>query len=560
MLRSALLSAALVILVAAEDEVASPVACGIAATLMGTVFVIMLLYYLFNWPDPDIRRYSYETVSSTVSIFCAVLLFQSFQNTVDYFMDGKPLWQCILAAFIHRLWWHAVLQFLLAYITKSICHPEELRADIINEGGERKFENVELWAKCVGLILAHMTGFAWIAAWGTVQQSPWFAQNWYISLLVVPASFITNIPLLKLTDCFRSRIANAGDGESDKLETMWNEEVADAENDITALGLSFLTVQSVKFLICGTLANVEGEEDEALTYGHTGRDCVLLYLFGALCIPIFCAVKVKLAKLEKAEDEEKEEKKEQAKEVRKKEQKSEEEKEKEEEEAEKAEKFARNLDITVATFVMGTAWSWFYATKWTLGAQNWGWAGNAQILTLSEAVISSIVCFSFIFVLDKLADADWTPDEADECCKAMITAIGVFVGFAWEQAFDAGVAALGSNTPCPVFTKQLMAIACALVVVPAWKMHIAPVIFKEGWRFGFIASHATPYIDEEDEDGLKHYFGQLRHLCTGHKAYLDNPELKKNLMRLLKDQLKGLKEDEHDDAPYHPLPDLSSSV
>merc|ERR1712224_800579 len=88
-------------------------------------------------------------------------------------------------------------------------------------------------------------------------------------------------------DCFRSRIANAGDGESDKLETMWNEEVADAENDITALGLSFLTVQSVKFLICGTLANVEGEEDEALTYGHTGRDCVLLYLFGALCIPIF---------------------------------------------------------------------------------------------------------------------------------------------------------------------------------------------------------------------------------------------------------------------------------
>jgi len=91
-------------------------------------------------------------------------------------------------------------------------------------------------------------------------------------------------------------------------------------------------------------------------------------------------------------------------------------------------------------------------------------------------------------------------------------------------------------------------------------MHIAPVIFKEGWRFGFIASHATPYIDEEDEDGLKHYFGQLRHLCTGHKAYLDNPELKKNLMRLLKDQLKGLKEDEHDDAPYHPLPDLSSSV
>merc|ERR1719515_176105 len=102
--RSALLWASLVCLAAAE-EVASPVACAVAATLFGTVFVVMCLYYLFNWPDPDIRRYSFEIVSSTISIFAAVLLFQSFQGTLDYFMDGRPTWQCIAAAFTHRLWW-----------------------------------------------------------------------------------------------------------------------------------------------------------------------------------------------------------------------------------------------------------------------------------------------------------------------------------------------------------------------------------------------------------------------------------------------------------------------
>lgn len=563
-MRSALLAASLVAL-AAADEVASPVACGIAATLMGTVFVIMILYYLFNWPDPDIRKYSYDTVSSTVSIFCAVLLFQSFQNTVDYFMDGQPLGWCIFVAFAHRFFWHAFLQISLAYITKSICHSDKVRADIISEeeGGREKFESCELWAKCVGLLLAHMTGFAWIAAWGTVQQAPWFAQNWYFSWLVVPASFITNIPLLKLTDCVRDKIASSGDPDDvDKLETMWNEVVADAENDITALGVSFLTVQSVKFLICGTLANVEGEEDEELTYGHSVRDCVLLYLFGTICIPIFCAVKLKLAALEEGEEKEAEEKEEEAKNRRYVELTDEERaerKEKQEEEkeaAEKNEKFARNLDIICATFVMGMAWSYFYATKWALGAMPLNWGGNAQILTLSEAVVSSTVCFSCIFVLDKLADADWTSDKADECIKCVISAIGVFVGFAWEQAFDAGVAALGSNTPRPVLTKQLMAIACALVVVPAWRLHIAPVIFQEGWRFGFIASHVTKYVDDEDEEGLMHYFKQLEHLCTGHRAYKENTVLKRQLIDLLKGQLHALKDE---DEPYHQMPELADT-
>merc|ERR1712100_707264 len=115
----------------------------------------------------------------------------------------------------------------------------------------------------------------------------------------------------------RDWVAKGGDGETDKLEKLWDEEVEEAENDITALGLSFLTVQSVKFWFCGTLANVEGEKEE-----------------------------------EEAEQSPRRRKK------------SQEEIEEEEEKAEAAEAKARKLDQWIATFVMNMAWSFFYSTKW----------------------------------------------------------------------------------------------------------------------------------------------------------------------------------------------------
>merc|ERR1719171_617899 len=131
-------------------------------------------------------------------------------------------------------------------------------------------EGVELNAKCWGLILAHMTGFASINAWGTVQQTAFFSQNWIISWLVVPAALITNIPLLKFTAWMRKSIAG---GNEDELEKMWDE-----------------------------------EEEEAQTFGHVPTDYICLYLFGTLCIPVFCKFIVMLHELEEAEEKEKERK------------------------------------------------------------------------------------------------------------------------------------------------------------------------------------------------------------------------------------------------------------
>merc|ERR1719443_1470137 len=148
-------------------------------------------------------------------------------------------------------------------------------------------------------------------------------------------------------------------------------------------------------------------------------------------------------KLKKVEDAEEEEGKEEESESPRRRKKSQEEIEEEEEKAEAAEAKARKLDQWIATFAMNMAWSFFYSTKWALGSIP-GWSGNTEILCLTEAVVVSVVCFAMIFVLDWFADQEWTPDEVDECIIKTIGAIGILIGFSWEQSFDASVAAPGS--------------------------------------------------------------------------------------------------------------------
>jgi len=50
--------------------------------LLGMISFVMVLFYLTNWPDDDIRFYSLQITSTTISIFCAVLLFTGFNQLI----------------------------------------------------------------------------------------------------------------------------------------------------------------------------------------------------------------------------------------------------------------------------------------------------------------------------------------------------------------------------------------------------------------------------------------------------------------------------------------------
>jgi len=79
----------------------------------------------------------------------------------------------------------------------------------------------------------------------------------------------------------------------------------------------------------------------------------------------------------------------------------------------------------------------------------------------------------------------------DAVLKVVIRALGILVGFAWEQCFDQAVDDLSDVCPNKHLARLVLAAACILIIVPAWKWYVLPMYEQEGWRFGFV-------FDEDD--------------------------------------------------------------
>ncbi|CAL1155917.1 unnamed protein product [Cladocopium goreaui] len=57
--------------------------------LMGMFFFTMVIFYLVNYPDDDIKRYSWSIINTTISIFCvrtpAALRWTWYERNPDLF-------------------------------------------------------------------------------------------------------------------------------------------------------------------------------------------------------------------------------------------------------------------------------------------------------------------------------------------------------------------------------------------------------------------------------------------------------------------------------------------
>merc|ERR1712066_900093 len=99
---------------------------------------------------------------------------------------------------------------------------------------EDEKETREIKLKCWAVLLAHMTGFAAINAFGTVQQR-YFSANPAIALLGPVFGLIMSVLLQTLTDTYREWKAKGDDGEKSKYEEMWDDETEEAEDDVMGL-------------------------------------------------------------------------------------------------------------------------------------------------------------------------------------------------------------------------------------------------------------------------------------------------------------------------------------
>ena len=58
----------------------------------------------------------------------------------------------------------------------------------------------------------------------------------------------------------------------------FEQEVEEAENDVSGLTLSFLTIQSVRFFIFGQIPNVEGEDEGIFQHRYNALQFYAMYM------------------------------------------------------------------------------------------------------------------------------------------------------------------------------------------------------------------------------------------------------------------------------------------
>ena len=132
---------------------------------------------------------------------------------------------------------------------------------------------IELNAHAGSVLLGHAAGFAAVNMWSILQQA--VPRNFFCCLAMPMISFFGISLIYQLTERVRHWKTMA-DGEEDEFETLWGDRVAETEDEVISLTVSFLLVQVLRFCISGHLPDESGEDKMR----HSNWSVFLLLLAG----------------------------------------------------------------------------------------------------------------------------------------------------------------------------------------------------------------------------------------------------------------------------------------
>lgn len=480
----------------------------VACMLLGSVSFVLALLYLVNWNDDDIRRYTWKIISTTISIFLAVLLFGGFNQIVLQFfgteeeiehLPESTRWILSIVQVLHCLVYVVALQLTIAIISgamfetervdldelswvindplskdhdtvvpqenlESIRNPNAFKSNMIDKYDMEvavqkvrvEFNQRERRMKCYARLLAHMAGFAAINAGATMQQLEVF-HHW--ALLLLPILIVQAIIMIvfKLFQLLRSLAkAHAKEqGRSGRRAKMMSEEVFEAENDISCLSVSFLIIQVIRFSLTGILPNAEGIEPDEKHNIHSPGNIGALYGiagFFAFLACIMVILKAQLAQRAKEHSHAHGE-----------------------EEEEEEEGFCQRVAIIgVNSTSMSFAWGVLWATRWwclTIPVFELPSIMGRVIMALMLSAVSCVAVFMLDFVDDMHKGSEDSKAGA-QAIQMMVNSLGILIGFSWEHTFDGGVVAVASGTKYPETVKFVMGVAITGLMVPMWRRHI----------------------------------------------------------------------------------------
>mmetsp|Transcript_103 Transcript_103/g.286 ORF Transcript_103/g.286 Transcript_103/m.286 type:complete len:623 (-) Transcript_103:139-2007(-) len=395
----------------------------LSLTMISMVAVTMGLFYLTNWPDPDIRRATWSVIASTLTIFCAIVAFNALKeltmgllNEPDEFFATEFSDEPTFSVLVHHVLRAVALLVMLYGLLYSLRYnPQSLEV--------------------VAGIGAHIVGFALIEAFGTLQLRSPFIYNPMMSLVAVLLAASMIGVVVSLGSSLRESMLTAP--QDKPLKSAYEE----AENDYTGLTMGLLASQVIKFLIVGHIAPIHGAPK-----GKTLSEVMMLASAG--CGMALVVIGVSAARTFVLNDEL----------------------------SGARSRIRRLCDIAERGASMALGWIMLYAGQWAFWTMTGGEGvagGDDMIAGMLMLVVFGIIGFALIFLVEYLADYGIIQRPAME---ALINGVGLSLALTWEITVDTSVQCMHMVIPhhgVRFIDAAVDAFLCG-IVIPAQVLYILP--------------------------------------------------------------------------------------
>lgn len=401
-----------------EEEV-DETSLTVAFLLCGIVAFTVSLFYLVNYNDVNIRRCTWELLSDTVSIFCAVMVYQGVDAFFDEKLEKDEENKVVrfIVGLCHFFFWYIGVQVLSITLCES-----------------KTFGRISFKSSCV--LGAHLSGFAAKEMYNTVMQAKPFRDEAGLAFVVVLIAIISLFIFTAVSYLVRNTFVYPKMRETQR--ELCGEEIREIENDMVSLCVGFLISAVLRFIIHGKLPSEELDEKD----DHDQWQAWLLYGFSLLFAVGACAVlKVQFVK-------------------------------------EFSQHIDRLLDVIKTTLIMVMAWCLLFWGQWEIFDTHF--VKRANLARVVLAMLLSVYSIFQVFLLDFIADR-MKSKFLRKSCRLVTRGFGLALAFSWEASFDVSIETVAKGTKgfSEAGLKLILALVLCIIVAPAWAWYILPKTMEE---------------------------------------------------------------------------------
>lgn len=478
-----------------EHEEWTDVDLSLAVLLIGTVGGFMVIFYLVNWRDSDIKRHTWTITSTTISIFMSVLVFQCLCEFVEEFLSpifavrvvvwyvvvlglfvaiqattgiisgamlenefyhlGEEKW--VIADTTHPAYGARIQDHQLRshelndrdHINKSVAYIEGCEVFVTKLTDEKDNRIVRM--ECYVSLLTYIAGFAAINAGATLQQHEYFRERVPMAILPIVCAQAFLGFLYVLFRLARGVQAQHGsDGKQDDREVLWEHECRQAELGISSLSASFLIVQVLRLQITGELPDKQGlevTERQPDLYASS-----ILYLSGLAAAAASILVGLLLGRTREETT------------------------------------LRSGLQQIQLIASMISAWCTIWAIRMVCERMPFldhlGIGVGTMAWQLMLAVVASGLSCVLIFAVDTLEDMVGQ-ESWRSLTQSIISALSLLVGFSWQRGFEHAVKCMTASfsRSNPMLMKMAISLVVVVLVLPAWRKYIVVKVYsyKKMW-------------------------------------------------------------------------------